>query len=132
MKTDPYADQLYLDDDDGEEPEEWPVRAAETFPWWGQLLAWMTWRCPMWVYLLVFASGVALPFFGYTALGVAAGLLGLASSGFCLYARTQQLDPFRYSMIVTRRPIPPEDVAAAASGAPVPPGTLERTKETQT
>lgn len=128
--TDPFVDQLY--DLEDEEPDEYPVRAAETFPIWGQLLAWATWRCPMWVYLGIFVGGIALALFGYAGYGVAAGLVGLGTSGFCLYARTQQPDPFRYMVIVTKRPVPTEDIEAAARGEPVPPERPERTQETQT
>ena len=130
MTTDPSIDPLY--DLDGEEPDEWPVRAVETFPVWGQVFAWMTWRCPMWCYFVVFVAGVVLPVLGHVAWGAVMGLLGLVSMAFCLYARTQQLDPFRTAMIVTRRPVPAEDVEAAARGAPVPPERPERRQETKT
>jgi len=131
MATDPRFSQLY--DDAGFDPdEEMPVRAADTFPLWGRALAWLTWRCPMWAYLSLIGGGVALSLLERPGKGVALGLVGLTLAAYCLYARKMQPDPFRYMILLSQAPLPPEDVAAAAAGQPVPIGPLDRAKETRT
>lgn len=131
MATDPRFNQLF--DDEGFDPdEEMPVRAADTFPWWGYLLAWLTWRCPMWTYLSLIAGGIVIGLFERPGQGVALGLTGLTLTAYCLYARKMQPDPFRYMILLSQAPLPPEDVAAAAAGLSVPTGPLDRARETQT
>jgi len=128
-KTDPRFDELYDGDD---MPDEYPVRAADTFPAWGRLLAWMTWRCPMLVYLAGVGGGIGMALLQHPGQGVALGLASLTVAGYCLYARKMQPDPFRYMVLMTDNPIPREDLAAAASGAPVPTGPADRAQEAQT
>jgi hypothetical protein len=125
----PQLDELY---DGGELPDEYPVYAADTFPAWGRALAWMTWRCPMFVYVAGIGGGVALGLLAHPGQGVALGLVSLTIAAYCLYARKSQPDPFRYAILMTDNPIPREDLDAAASGAPVPAGPEHRAQETQT
>ena len=131
MAIDRRFNQLY-DDDDHDPEDESPVRAADTFPWWGHALAWLTWRCPMRVYLSGIAGGVALGLLERPGQGVALGLVSLTVTAYCLYARKLQPDPFRYMVLLSQAPLPPEDIAAAAAGQPVPTGPLDRAQETQT
>ena len=111
MVNDRRLDNMY-DDDDFDPDEEQPVRAADTFPLWGRALAWMTWRCPMHLYLAGIVGGVALSLLERPGKGVALGLTSLIVTAYCLYARKMVPDPFRFMVLISQAPLPPEDVAA--------------------
>ena len=131
MVNDRQTDKLY-DEDDLDPEEETPVYAADTFPWWGRALAWLTWRCPMWIYGLDLVGGVVWCLMGHPGKGTALGLLSLTLIAYCVYARKMQPDPFRYMILLSQTPLPPEDIEAAASGRPVPTGPKDRAQEKQT
>lgn len=131
MVNDKRFDQMY-DDDDLDPEEESPIHAADTFPWWGKALAWMTWRCPMYVYCGLSLWALVPLILGFWWVAGAMALVSFMVMSFCLYARKAQPDPFRYMILLSQAPIPPEDLAAAASGMPPPQGPVDRAQETQT
>lgn len=128
MPRDP-VDELY--DDEDELPEEWPARAIETMPFWGQLLAWLSWKMPLKVYVICIAAGVG-GIFWIVSLGVAVALVSAFALFWGFYCRTNYPSPWGFVVIQTRAPVPGELRRAAAHGRPVPPENLEAARETAT
>jgi hypothetical protein len=118
--ADPKVEMLY---EDPEEPEEGFVRAVKTMPLWGQVFAWLSWRMPLGALFLA-ALGVNAAYFGGWVSGVSAIVADAALVVFffwAVYCRNNYPNPWRFAVIVTRRPIPRELREAALRGEPVPP-----------
>ena len=128
MPSDP-VDALY--DDEDELPEEWPARAIETMPFWGQLFAWLSWKMPLKVYALGLAAGIG-GIFWIVSLGVTVALVSAFALFWGFYCRTNHPSPWSFVVIQTRSPVPGELRQAAAEGRPVPPENPEAAWETET
>lgn len=124
-------DQMY---DADELPDEWPVRAIETMPFWGQLFAWLSWRMPLKVYLVGSIAGVVGCFwasiFGAVPWVVAVLMTFLLIWSF--FCRTNYTSPWGLVVIQTREPVPGELRQAAREGKSPPPEHPDAAGEART
>jgi hypothetical protein len=127
--ADEQIEALYDDDD---EPEVYPVRAVRTMPFYGQVLAWLLFRVPYVVYLVLIFGGTALCFFSWIGPGVGTTILGVLFLIGGFYSRTNYKSPWDFAVIQTRQPVPSDLRAAAAMGEAVPPENVNRERETET
>ena len=117
--------------DDTESPDEWPARAIETMPFWGQLLSWLSWKMPLRVYALSIAAGAGCIFWS-VPVGVVVTLLAAFALFWGYYCRTNHPSPWGFVVLQTKEPVPGALRQAAAEGRPVPPEHPDAMHETET
>lgn len=106
------------DDLDDYDPEDLAqLRAYKMMPRWGQVLSWLLWEMP-WPWYVIVAGGSLWIFYENTLTWKVVALVTALLFVIGGHARKRTRSPFRYFVIVTRKPVP-GGLADAASRGPV-------------